>query len=564
MIMKKLQLPLGISDFEKIIEGNFFYIDKTLLIKELWETAGEVILMPRPRRFGKTLNLSMLQYFFEASETGKDHLFRNLNIWQHTSYRALQGTFPLIYLSLKDIKQETFNSAYAAIAGVISDEFTRHAKVLLTASLAEHERTRFMHIMERKASETELSESIRFLSMLLTRAHQRKALILIDEYDTPIHSASDNSYYEEMTNFMRSLICAAFKDNKHLERGFLTGILRTAKEGIFSGLNNLNVFSLLRNTLGDKFGFTSSEVDLLLAQAGLEEYQAATKDWYNSYRCGSVALYNPWSLLKCVDENGACKPYWVNTADHELMKNIIAYSSTTSKFEFELLFQGEQIEQEIKEAFVFPDIFGKSDALWSLLFFSGYVTYTEHRVNEKGKDICLLTIPNKEVHSVYGDLIDSIFKETLDEFKIKALREALLTNDLPVFQELLQEYIENSMSIFDTSEKEPERNYHLFILGLLNLLQPTYDVKSNRESGYGRYDILISPKDKSKAGIVIEFKKAQTKDLEKTADKALQQIEDKRYDQVLFAQGINEVIRYGIAIKGKQISIKSKCVKRND
>ena len=417
--------------------------------------------------------------------------------------------------------------------------------------------------MERKASETELDESLKFLSELLTRTYKQKVMIMIDEYDTPIHSAYVHGYYKQMASFIRSLLSTALKDNTYLERAFLTGILRTAKEGIFSGLNNLNVFSLLRDEFGDKFGFTSSEVDLLLSQAGLEERRAAIKDWYNSYRCGSVALYNPWSLLKCVEEKGLCKPYWVNTSDNELIKRIISCSPSAIKYEFELLLQGEHIKREIKEAFAFPDIENNSNILWSLLFFSGYATYIEHHVDEQGRDICLLTIPNKELYSVYGDLIDAIFKETLNEFQINDLKEALLTGDLPVFEELLQEFIVNSMSIFDTSEKEPEKSYHLFILGLLILLQTTHDVKSNRESGYGRYDILIVPKDKSQAGIVIEFKKAQTNDLEKTADKALEQIADKQYDQALTAQGIHKIIHYGIAIKGKKIAIKSKQITRS-
>lgn len=558
--MKTLQLPLGISDFKKIVDGNFFYIDKTMLIKELWETSGEVILMPRPRRFGKTLNLSMLRYFFEISQVPNDYLFEALNIWQHPDYRALQGKFPLIFLSFKDVKKENFNSAYANIAALISNEFNRHKNILLTTSFAEHEKTRFINIMERKASETELDESLLFLSELLVRAYKQKVLILIDEYDTPIHSAYIHGYYAQMAGFIRSLLSAGLKDNTYLQRAFLTGILRTAKEGIFSGLNNLNVFSLLRDELGDKFGFTSSEVDMLLLKAGLSERRTAIKDWYNSYRCGSIALYNPWSLLKCVEEKGVCKPYWVNTSDNELIKSIIACSPSSIKFEFEQLLQGDNIKRELKESFAFPDIETNSSILWSLLFFSGYVTYIDHHVDEQGKDICLLTIPNKEIYAVYGELIDSIFKETLSEFNINALKEALLSNDLPVFEELLQEFIVNSMSIYDTSEKEPEKSNHLFILGLLILLQATHDIKSNRESGYGRYDILIVPKNKSQAGIVIEFKKARTNDLEKTADKALQQIEEKQYDQVLLEQGIQAIIHYGIAIKGKKIAIKSKCI----
>ena len=554
--MKKL--PIGISDFQKIRVEDYFYVDKTLLIDELWRASGEVILMPRPRRFGKTLNLSMLRYFFQKSEESLGYLFHGTNIWKLSEYHALQGTYPVIFLSFKDIKEETFDGALNKFGFGISREFGRHRYLLHSEYLRPEERAKFEAILHEKSSKDDLSSSLKLLSELLERHHNSKVIVLIDEYDTPIHAAYSYKYYKEMVNFVRSLLTAVLKDNTSIGRGFLTGILRTAKEGIFSGLNNLDVFSLLSTRLSDKFGFTTAEVDALLDARGLSSKSVEIKAWYNSYRCRSVSLYNPWSLLKCVDDNGALRPYWVNTSDNALIKELIAHADTTVKEEFELLIGGSSIVKEVNEAFVFPDMSNNSTILWSLLLFSGYVTYTDHELIN-GKDMCTLIIPNKEIALLYGNLVQEIIKGSLREPQIVSMLDALVSGNKEIFGALLHEFIINSMSVYDISDKEPERSYHLFVLGLLVLLNDSYEILSNRESGYGRYDIMLVPRDLSKSGIVIEFKKAlasQGESLENAADKALEQIEEKKYEQSLRAKGIQKIFCYGIGISGKNVLVK--------
>ena len=513
--------------------------------------------MPRPRRFGKTLNLSMLRYFFEKNTTTTEHLFTGTKIWQNPFYRDLQGQLPVIVLSFKDCQESTYSSALEYLSIIIAKEFKRHKSLLLHDEIDVDEKSQFRTILKRKASAAELGTSLQLLTELLSRATGSKCIVLIDEYDTPIQAANEYGYYKEMVCFMSTLLTSVLKDNEYLERGFLTGILRTAKEGIFSGLNNLNVFSLLRDDLADKFGFTVEETDMLLEQAGLQAQRDSIKAWYNSYRCGSVSLYNPWSLLKCVDERGVCKPYWVNTSDNGLIKKLIAYCDTAIKSDLEALLTGGVVSREIKEAFAFSQMESNSDILWSLLFFSGYVTYKEHNVAD-GKDICLLTLPNREIYHVYNDLIQSLFKEALGESKIHALIRALLEGDVEVFSELLEECITTMMSMYDTTKHEPEKSYHLFVLGLLATFAGTYEVTSNRESGYDRYDIMIIPHDITKTGIIIEFKKAATGEeliLKDAADKALEQIHEKKYQTALNSRGMTSVIAYGIALSGKALHI---------
>lgn len=551
-------LPLGISDFQKIITGNYFYIDKTLLIDELWRATGEVILIPRPRRFGKTLNISMLRYFFEKSSTDTSYLFKNTKIWTLENYRTLQGSLPVIFLSFKDIKEETYGAAYDKFVYTIAEEFKRHRSIIFSKTVPEEEAAEYKAVMNKNASLAEISNSLKFLSHMLRNHYDSEVMILIDEYDSPLHSAYAHGYYKEMVNFLRSLLSAVLKDNTALKRGILTGILRTAKEGIFSGLNNLNVCSLLSDNFQDKFGFTLEEVDYLLEEAHLNKELDAIKSWYNSYRCGNTSLYNPWSLLKCVDEKGALRPYWANTSDNVLIKKIIATADSKVKEELEALLQGTPVTKEIFESFSFPEIDRNSSIVWSLLLFSGYITFTKHELID-GKDMCDLAIPNKEINVLYTHLIQLIFKESLREHHINDLIEALITGNLDVVNTLLQEFIMYSMSFYDIPDTEPERSYHLFILGLLVMLKESYDITSNRESGYGRYDIMLIPKDSSNPGIVIEFKKAEgisQDQLSEAADAALNQIRTKRYAEILHKKGISKVFCYGIAVKGKALLAK--------
>lgn len=553
-------MPIGQSDFKKMIENDYFYIDKTLLIEELWNSSGEVILIPRPSRFGKTLNLSMLRYFFEKSDTDYSYLFKDTKISQKTICKKIQSQFPVIFLTFKDIKPTDWETAYKQLIHTIAHEFDRHSYLLKSDRIRENQKTEYARLSQKIAPDEEVRSSIKFLIQLLEQHHQKRVIVLIDEYDSPIHAAHSNAYYTKMVEFIRSLLTAALKDNGALERGFLTGILRTAKEGIFSGLNNPDIFSLLSPQVSDKFGFTSDDVDILLTHAKLTSLATTIKAWYNGYRCGNIQLYNPWSLLMCVDKGGQLIPYWANTSDNALIERLIASADSGVKTELEALLNGEPLKKEIKEAFVFPQIGNDSSILWSLLLFTGYVTFTNHEIVD-GKHICDLAIPNTEIEILYNDLLKNIFLEIIPETKSKAFIEAMTKGNVDVFGALFQEFVLNMVSTFDITKDEAEKSCHLFTLGMLAFLKGAYIVKSNGQSGFGRYDIIMIPKNPVKPGIIIEFKKATGKTdmaLGKAADVALKQIDDRLYAQILKENDVKYSYAYGIAIAGKKTLVKLK------
>jgi hypothetical protein len=553
-----MKLPIGISDFKKLREEGYYYIDKTLFIEELLRTVGEVILIPRPRRFGKTLNLSMLQYFFEINTTSNAHLFENTAIWKQEKYRELQGTYPVIFITFKNCKASTWEKIYADMTNIITQEFRRHFEQL-TPTLRQHELDDYMAIINKTASPSLYTNSLFFLSILLKRHYKKRVVILIDEYDAPIQAAYTNGYYKEMIEFMRSLLTDALKDNSYLERGVLTGILRTAKEGIFSGLNNMRVKTLLDKKFSDKFGFTTQEVDQLLSDANLTEKTSLIKAWYNGYHCATTTIYNPWSLLECIDNEGIIASYWSNTSDNELIEKLVARASSPVAAELKMLLDGIQIVKEIDYGLVFPGIEKNQKAIWSLLLFTGYLTFTNLQ-QPPGKTICSLTIPNEEIKLLYQKLITTIFEQTLNHTLILDLKASLLKADGELFGKVLQEFTITSMSMYDIPKNEAERSYHLFVLGLLVIMSDTFEVKSNRESGEGRYDILLIPHDKKQWGFILEFKKASfdsDEKMEATAQKALDQINDMQYAQELKDRGVTKIAAFGIACMGKKILVKS-------
>lgn len=551
-------LPIGISDFKQVIEGNYYYVDKTLLIQELLESAGQVVLIPRPRRFGKTLNLSMLKYFFESTSTSNEHLFYNTYIWNREKHKIKQGKYPVIFLTFKGIKANTWIKAYEYLVFIIAEEFRRHAPYLLP-QLPEYERRTYEALLYKRASQVEYSQSLLFLSELLKRYHNQHVIVLIDEYDAPIHTAYAYGYYKDLISFMQELLTAVLKDNHFLERAILSGILRTAKEGIFSGLNNLSVFTMLNKEFCDKFGFTPSEVYELLKEQKLLLEEENIKNWYNGYHANGATLYNPWSLLECVRNRGILKPYWANTSDNHLVKKLVARANEEAKVELESLLVDVPVIKEIDEKLAFPTLEQSSTALWSLLLWTGYVTYSFHEIKE-GKDICTLILPNTEIKLLYKHLLQEIVEQSLPGSRSNALLQALNEANISQIAQLLQEFVLNSMSAFDIPDTEPERSYHLFVLGLLVTISDYYEVSSNRESGYGRYDIMLIPKDITKPGFVIEFKKVtafQQETLETAAQKALEQIEEKKYAHELKKRGIKTVLALGIAFKGKQVLLKA-------
>ncbi len=382
-------------------------------------------------------------------------------------------------------------------------------------------------------------------------------MVFIDEYDAPIHTAYAHGFYAEVVDFFRSLLSGALKDNKYLARGVLTGILRTGNEGIFSGLNNIKVRTLLDDKYADKFGFTIDEVDQLLKDVKLSKKSIDIKKWYNSYRCGKTVLYNPWSLLECIDNEGIIDAYWANTSDNELIKTIIAQADETVKSELEALLDGASLEKELATDLTLPGIEDNDKAIWSLLLFAGYLTFTRFK-NVNGKKWCMLTIPNQEIILLYKSLITTILGTSLSQNKLKHLRHSIERADSETFSTILQEFVSKTMSFYDIPSTEPERSYHLFVLGLLVLLSDSYTIKSNKESGLGRYDILLIPHDKTAYGLVLEFKKVGSQEtMEAASKKAFDQIKEKNYAQELRDQGIIHVAAFGVACKGKRVLVKA-------
>ncbi len=552
-------LPIGLSDFKKLIDDCYIYVDKTLLVQELISKGTEVALIPRLRRFGKTLNLSMLRYFFEKNPQDTSYLFRPLKIWQDEKCQALQGQFPVIFISLKDVKHASWEKSFASLKRVISEAFHLHPYLLDDSILDGSEKEDYQAIIYKQGDQTLYEQSLKLLTKWLCRYHKKRVILLIDEYDTPAHAAYIGGYYDELISFLRNWLSGGLKDNSFLERGVLTGILRVAKESIFSGLNNITTFTILSEDFQDKFGLTESEVKALLEEYKLLDKWDSIRQWYNGYRIGSCGeIYNPWSVLNCIAKKGALAPYWVNTSDNALMKQLITQGTEDFKADIEELMKGGTVEKIIEEGTVFADLEKNSKALWSLLLFSGYLSIGATPVYGTP---CQLRIPNMEVKELYRSIILKWFEETIREPNYQTLLQSLITGDVATFSQIFQEFLLSSFSFFDVSTEEPEKIYHAFVLGVLIGLKDRYEVKSNRESGYGRYDVMLIPKNLRDLGVVMEFKKIgrfEESDLESAVASALKQIEDRKYDLELKNRGVSRILHLGLAFKGKDVMIRSK------
>jgi hypothetical protein len=555
---KQKSLPIGVSDFKKLIERGCRYVDKTLFIQELMSKGDDVFLIPRPRRFGKTLNLSMLHYFFEKTSTKHSYLFKGLKIWKDKKYRALQGQFPVIFITLKDTKQSSWKEMFSALCGLIADEFRRHRYLFESDILSAEEKEMYQKIVAEKATDLLVERSLKLLMMWLYRFHQKRVILLIDEYDAPTHTAYLEGFYGEQIAFLRNWLSGALKDNPALERGVITGILRVAKESIFSGMNNVKTVTILSDDFQDKFGLTEKEVKELLKEYKLSNRWDGIRKWYNGYRMGSLdGIYNPWSVLNSISQNGALFPYWVNTSDNLLIKQLMTKAPDDLKIDLELLMKGEVIDRTIDEAITFTHLNDNSKAIWSLLLFSGYLSLAGEVAF--GKPV-KLRIPNAEVKQVYQSMILGWFETTIHELKYKSMLQSLVTGDIKTFSSIFQEFLLVSFSSFDIPVGESEKIYHAFVLGMLVGLKDRYEVKSNRESGHGRYDVMLIPKDKEDLGLVIEFKKISS--FEKTSLKAaalsaLKQIKERKYDLELKSRKVKRILHIAMAFKGKNVLIRA-------
>lgn len=557
--MKKKKLPIGLSDFKRLMEDNYYYVDKSIFIQEIIDHGGIVTLIPRPRRFGKTLNLSMLRHFFEKKEKDTSYLFKDLNIWKAgEEYREKQGKFPVIYLTFKDVKDNNWKSCFESIKSIINELYGYHNYLTESKLLKDFEKEEFYSILSNKADESVYSLSLKKLSSYLEKYHNQKIILLIDEYDTPMQSGYTYKYYDDVINFMRKFLSAGLKDNESIEKGVLTGILRIAKESIFTGMNNLGVYTVLDDKFSDKFGFTDDEVSELLNYFHSEYNIVETRNWYNGYIFGETIIYNPWSILNFIDRpKGGFTPYWVNTSSNDLVKDLLSRSSNAVKLDLELLITGNSIRKEIRTDIVFGEIEKSSETLWSFLLFCGYLKVLKKEYVNK-KLVCELQIPNKEVEYLYESIILQWFERSIQNDKLEMMLKSLTNGDIKTFGKILQEFVINSMSYLDPTGIESEKVYHAFVLGLLLSLHQSYEIKSNRESGLGRYDVMLIPKDVTKKGIVMEFKKVDHDDKETIDDTiklALAQIEEKKYEAELIEKGVADILKLGIAFDGKVVKV---------
>ena len=542
------RLAIGVSDFKKIIEGDFYYFDKTKFIEEIIKDGSEVKLFARPRRFGKTLNMSMLKYFFdiENKEENKE-IFKDLYIEKTEAFKE-QGQYPVIFLSLKDLKALTWEQMEKAIKSAISRLFSEY-KYLLN-DLDKFDTLAFENILLKNTELEDLKEALKFLTRILYEKYNKKVVVLIDEYDSPLVSAYINGYYEKAKDFFKTFYSTVLKDNSYLQMGVLTGIIRVIKAGIFSDLNNLSTYTILSDVYTDSYGLTEEEVEKSLKYYGIEQEISNVKDWYDGYKFGDSEVYNPWSILNFLRFK-ELRAYWVDTSGNDLIKDVLKKITKNTIEALERLFNGEGLKQNISGTSDLSKLLSE-DELWELMLFSGYLT-VEEKIDHKNY---VLRLPNKEIKELFRDtFLEKYFGRGS---KLLYLMEALTENRIDEYEERLQEILLTSVSYNDT-KKGNEAFYHGLIMGMGLYLEGEYITKSNIESGLGRYDFVIEPKNKTKRAFIMEFKATDSvENLEEVSKEALRQIEDKKYDISLKQNGIKDITYMGIAFCGKQIKIEYK------
>lgn len=556
---------IGEQDFSKIIEKNYFYIDKTNFMKEWWENGDSVTLITRPRRFGKTLIMSMLEHFFSVRYAGRKDLFENLNIWKDQKYRELQGTYPVIFLSFADVKESSYLQTRKKICNIIKELYQQYLFLLDGDVLSEDEKKEFRRISP-NMEDYEASGSIKELCKYISRFYEKKVIILLDEYDTPMQEAYVNGFWGELVSFTRGMFNAAFKTNPYLERAILTGITRVSKESVFSDLNNLEVVTTTSRKYADCFGFTEEEVFAALDEFDLQESRQEVKSWYDGFTFGDrTDIYNPWSILHFLDKHRV-SAYWANSSSNNLAGKLIQRGSKDLKADFERLLQGGVITAEIDEQIVYDQLDDDEQAVWSLLLASGYLKVRNFKayMSDFGewKEEYQLELTNFEVKVMFRNMIRKWFAGASCGYN--DFIKALLADDVRAMNIYMNKVAMRTFSYFDTgknpSEEEPERFYHGFVLGLMVELTDRYVLTSNRESGFGRYDVMLEPRRAGADGMVLEFKvqdAEQEKDLLDTAKKALEQIEQRRYEEILVEKGVprDQIRKYGFAFCGKKVLI---------
>ena len=554
-------LPIGISDFAEMIQKEFYYVDKTPMIKELLDSKTKVTLFARPRRFGKTLNMSMLKYYFEDDRDWKGnrrdwaYLFEGLKIMEAgEAYLAHRGQYPVIYLTFKDSKRESFVRSYAEMTRVIAEEFVRHKFVLEHADMEENVE-KFLKIMRREGSQNDYETSILFLSQCLEIYYGKKAVVLIDEYDVPLENAFTCGFYGEMVNFIRALFESGLKDNTSLGFSAITGCLRVSKESIFTGLNNLSIVSIRSINFDEYFGFKVGEVEQMCHYYDMDDKYETIKEWYNGYTFGETDIYNPWSVIKYIydtlpSHDWLPMSYWANTSSNSIVKTLIDRADDDEREKIETLLAGGSIEIQVHEDITYNEIYDEGDNLWNFMFFTGYFRKVREWM-EGTKIYAELTIPNKEVQYIFEQKVQKWFQEKLKDRDMQPLHNAVLAKDCDIMREEINDIFEETISYMDQNEYY----YHGMMAGLLTGIRG-YTIRSNREGGKGRSDLLVKPIRRSREAFVIEFKTTKDfEELDQKADEAIRQIVDRKYDAELRNDGYKYISYYGIAFCGKECAV---------
>ena len=555
----KKPLPVGISDYVRA-QAEYYYVDKTLLIKEFLDRKAFVSLFTRPRRFGKTLNMDMLRVFFEISDDDTSRYFADKAIWKcGKEYRKHQGMYPVIFLTFKDVKYDSWEATFAKIAGLLQEEFGRHSELRTSDKLEKYEKEYFEKVLDGRADEVELSASLQRLSKMLTAHYQKAPIIIIDEYDTPIQEGYSKEFYDEIIGFMRNFFSGAFKDNSSLSYGFLTGILRIAQESIFSGLNNLTVNSVMDEEYDGFFGFTENEVIEMLDYYGASDKEEELRNWYDGYFFGNKEIYNPWSVINYLSKGCLPQAYWVNTGKNEILEDVLKTAPDDIQEKLFSLLQGERVVARIDQNVVYRSLTEDPANIYSLLLVAGYLKTPVKELQGDGTWLCEVSIPNREIAAVYKSEILSHLIQigVMGRGTANRIAESLYMQDTKKLQDGIGEYMKKSISFYDAGA---EGFYHGLVLGLVALMDDQYRIRSNRESGDGRYDISMFPRNNKYPGMILELKwdkDLSDEELDALSAEALDQINEKAYDTEMKAEGIRDIIKFGIAFSEKKLKIRT-------